>query len=445
MSQQRFLTPIPGGTAVTSNQTSYSAGLSRKLESGVTLNPTVSINRIRDDAFNSTAPSVSNVALNVVIPLLKGAGTEVTTAPVKAAALQVEASRASFRYTQAEAVVRTTGAYWDLVAARQNLQLSSQAESRAGELLANAKKLARADEIPKADLIKYEVRRVAQESDRLRAGQQVSESLQALSQAMNTPIETLEAAPRGLDAFPKADEARLSVLDDPVAMASLIVASAEGRADIQAALQRLRAANTLAEAAKRDSGSKLDLSVSIGYNGMAEGRSGANILRAFGQPAPGANAGVSLNYTLPGNDFEREGLILQRDAAASQAQTDLDALRLRVAGEGRTQLDALRSTIAQLAKAGNQRALQAKIYENEKRSYQAGLSSLLDLFTSESQLTAYQIEWVQAQRNFAQALVLFRFKTGNLLSTEAGYPDDPDRDFLQTDTLTSLPKHIYEK
>jgi len=446
LSEQRSVLPLPAGeTAQTSNQTTYQAGLSQRLESGITLNPTVSITRIHDNYTNSTDPSTANVALNVVIPLRKGAGTEVTTAPLKAAAMFLQASRSSFRETQAQAIVKTVSTYWDLVAARQGLELALQAESRADELFAKARKLARADEIPRSDLLKYEVRKVAQESDRLRATLRVNQALQALSQAMNSPIETLEAPSRGLDAFPKAEDARLALLDDPLLVARLLAGSVERRTDIKVAEQQLRAANTLAEAARRNSGTQLDLGFSVGYNGMTEGSSGASILRAFAQPAPGANVGVTLTYTLPGGDFERQGLILQRDAAARQAQTELDALRLRASGEVRTQLDALRSTIAQLGKSSDQRRLQTTIYENEKRSYQAGLSTLLDLFSTESQLTVYQIEWVQAQRNFAQALVLFRFKSANLLSLEAGDADDQDVNLLQADSLTTLPQYIYEK
>jgi len=165
MSQQQSFTPLPasGGAVLDSSQLTYQTGVSQRLASGVVINPTVSVNRLHDDVSNYTAPSTSNVALNVVVPLRKGAGSDVVTAPVTAAGWSLQASRNSYRHTQAQAVVRTVNAYWNLVAARQSLELASLAESRAGELLANARKLARADEIPRADLLKYEVRRVAQE------------------------------------------------------------------------------------------------------------------------------------------------------------------------------------------------------------------------------------------------------------------------------------------
>jgi len=444
ISQQKTVTPLPasGGDVLDSSQMIYQAGLSQRLASGVVINPTVSITRVHDESTNYTSPSIGNVALNVIVPLRKGAGSEVVTAPVTAATLSLDASRNSYIHIRGQAVVQTVNAYWEVVAASKTLEIASQAESRAEELLVNARKLAHADEIPKADLLKYEVRRVAQNADRLSAALQLSQALQALSQAMNAPIESLSPALHGLDAFPKAEDARLGLLDDPAGLARFLTRSAERRTDLRAAEQSLRAANTLADAAQRNSGSQLDLSFSVGYNGLTEGSAGATTLRALGRPAGGANIGMQLNYTLPSGDSERQGLIMQRNSAAEQAQTNLDALRLRASRDAITQLDALRAATAQLDKASTQLRLQTTIFENEKRSYQAGLSTLLDLFTTESQLTAYQTGWVQAQRNFAQALVLFRFQTASLFAPVAGGSDfDPNT--LQPASLTTLPEELY--
>lgn len=442
MSQQKSVMPASGGAALDSTQLAYQAGVSQRMASGIVINPTASVNRLHDAFNNDTAPSIGNVALNVVIPLRKGAGSNVVTAPVTAAELSLQASRNSYRHVQAQAVVRTVNAYWGVVAAGQNLELLSLAESRAGELLSNARKLARADEIPRSDLLKYEVRLVAQESNRLNAALQLRQAAQALSQAMNVPILSLEATLLGLDPFPKAEDARLALLDDPAAVERLLAGSAEHRADLRSAEQALGAVNTLADAARRNSGTQLDLGLRVGYNGMTEGRAGVATLGALGQSVHGANVGITLNFTLPSGDFERRGLILQRDAAAGQARTDLDALRLRAESDARTQLDALRAAIRQLDKASTERRLQTTIFENEKRSYKAGLTTLLDLFTTESQLTAYQTGWVRAQLNFAQALVLFRFQTASLLAHGTDELDGPESHLLQASSLTTLPQDI---
>ena len=438
-SQQQSVRPqiaAAGGGDFVSRQSGYSAGVSRRLESGTVVNPAITINRTRDDASNATAPSYSNVALNFVIPLLKGGGKQVNTAPTAAAALGVDAARDSYRHALSASVSRTVATYWDWVAARQALELADQARQRTAESLEIAKKLAAADEIPKADLLKYDVRRVVQEAVQERSAQQVRTAALALAQAMNVPL-TAVTTPKpasSVDTFPQAQSARLALLGDNAALTQLVASSAEQRYDLRAAEHRLRAAQQLAQAASTDSSKQLDLNVSVGYTGLAEGRSALGAFSALGYPGRGANIGVTLNYTVPAGNLDKQGLVAQRGAAAELARIELDTLRLRIAGDVTTQLDALRTAVGQLEKAREQRRLQSIIYENEKRAYQASLSTLLELFTVESQLNAYQTEWVDAQRNFAQALVLFRFQTGRLL------PGSASSGSIRGISLTALPE-----
>ena len=436
VSQQQTYTPLSAGSGAAdtlNHQTVYKAGFSRQLESGIVVSPALSVDRIQDDSYNSTSASRANVAITVTVPLLKGRGTEIVMAPVTSAALALDAARDSYRHAMALSVTQTGTAYWDLVAARQMLDLTRLAEARVNDLLVNARKLARADEIPRADLLKYEVRQVTHAMERVRAAQLVVQATQALAQAMNAPIGDIDALPHGLDPFPQAGDAKLALLDNQDALARLLAGSMERRLDLRAAERRLRAARALADAAGRDSATQLDLGLSVGYNGRADGRSAGTALSALGYPARGPNVALTLHYTLPAGGYQRRGAILQREAAAEQARVEFDALHLRVAGDVRTQLDALRAAIVQLDAANRQQRLQSRIYDNEKRSYQAGLSSLLELFTTESQLSGYQTEWVQAQRHFAQALILFRYQTASLL------PGDRDGDSLRAITLTTLP------
>lgn len=444
VSNQNRSTPVPAtdGASLVADQLIYQAGVSRLMPTGTVLSSVISVNRLNDNYTNYTAPSSGNVALNVTVPLRRGSDSSVVMAPLTAAGFSLQASRNAFRYAKALAVVRTTNAYWDLVAASHTLALNLQAEVRAEDLLANARKLARADEIPQADLLKYQARKVAQESNRIGAELQLSQARQALAAAMNLPIEIVESPSVSLDAFPLAEKSGIELLNDPTSLALLLNSSLERRADLQSARETLRAANTLADAARRNSGTQLDLGFSVGYNGMTEGRTGLATLNSLGQSVRGINAGISLNATLAGGEYERRGQILQREAAAVQAQIDFDALSLRAATEISLQIEALRTALAQLRRADAQRRLQATIFENEKRSYQAGLSTLLDLFTNESQLTAYQISWVQAQRNFAQALVSFRFLTGTLLGNPGEQIEGAQGELLQIGSLITLPSDI---
>lgn len=430
--QQRSYLPAAAGGSALTHQFGWQAGASRRLASGMVLNPTLSVDRIRDDGFNSNGPSSGTLALNVLLPLRKGSSSDVNLAPVASAGEALQAAQSGYRHSLGQSIARTATAYWELVAAGRTLDLARLAEARSRKLLADARKLAGADEIPRADLLKYEARRAMQEGSRLVAEQQLFEAAQGLAQAMNVPLASVEAA-GAVDTFPQPQEAGLALLQDTAAFDQLVAGSVDRRQDVRAARQRVAAARTLAEAAQRDSGTQLDVGFGVGYAGLGPEKSALGTLRTLGRPAPGPNVSLTLNYVLPAGDFERRGLLLQRQAAAEQAAIEHEALRTQVDGEVRAQLTALRSAAARLERAEHQRQLQTTIFYNEQRSYQAGLSTLLDLFTTESQLTEVQAAWIQAQRDFAQALVLFRYQTASLPQSDA------DLATLDAATLTTLP------
>lgn len=435
-SHQRNFTPLAaasGGFDFEQRQHSYKAGVTQRLENGLVVNPVMTVTRTQDNGANQIPQSSANVALNVVIPLLKGRGAEVNQAGVSSAQLSAQSARSTYRHTLAQSIARTVNAYWDLVAARRSLELAQAAQDRANGLEANALKLANAGEIPTADLLKYQARHVSQASQRLAAQQQVVQATLVLAQAMNVSPQLLGTAVTTLDEFPRLDEVNVSLISNESAIARLLEAGLERRADVRAAKDRARAARVIADAARNDKSNQLDLTVSLGYNGLIEGQSALHSVRALGQLGRGPNLSLSLNYTLPAGEFESRGLIQQREAAAEQARIDHESLRLRAQGDARAQVEALRAAIGTVQKASDQRALQTRIFENERRAYQAGLSTLLDLFSAESQLTSVQTEWVQALRSFAQALVLFRLQTASLVA--------PDGDTFQLEaaTLVTLP------
>jgi hypothetical protein len=67
--------------AVASNQTNYNLGVTQRLTYGLTINPVLSVSRYSDNYANRAAPSVGNAAINFTLPLLKGWGKAVNTAP----------------------------------------------------------------------------------------------------------------------------------------------------------------------------------------------------------------------------------------------------------------------------------------------------------------------------------------------------------------------------
>lgn len=436
VTSQRNFTPLntaSGGGSIEQSQTVYQAGLSQRLESGVVINPTLNVTRLRDTGVNRIPQSSSNLALKLVIPLLRGRGTRVNLAGVSAAELSLQAARLDYRHTLSASILRTTSAYWDLVAARHSVVLARVALDRASASQSNARRLADAGEIPRADLLKYRAQQLSQVTRLVSAEQQVVQAGLALAKAMNLPSGQLAADTVELQEFPTLEELGPSLAGRLQALLPLI--GQDLRADVRAARERARAAQVLADGLQRDSAQQLDLTFSVGYNGLREGQSALGSVGALGPWGRGPNVSLSLNYTLPVSNQDRRGLISQREAAAEQARLSYEAMQLSAQGEAHEQLQALSAAVAALQTAREQKALQTSVYENERKAYQAGLSTLLDLFTAETQLTSTETDLVLASRNLAQALVRFRFQIVRLV------PEDVDSFTLDTRTLLTLPEH----
>lgn len=438
LSQNQAITPatLAAGypvTEINSTQTAYSLGVSQKQTYGLIINPVLSVSRINDNYTNQASPSSSNAVINFTLPLLKGWGSAVNTAPEESAKLGREAAAYNYSHTLTASITRTVSNYWSYLAANKLLDVAKTAEARAETLLNDARKLAQGDEIPASDVVKYEVKLVGQIAVRIAAKQSLIAARGALLNAMNIIDDRLADGAPPDDTFPIPGQANLDLLTDTENLTQLIDYSKDRRFDVIAAQYSFQSAETLATAASLDNKSRLDLTLSVGYNGIINGKSVAQSPLSLGNPASGANVGAMLNYAIPVTNSANRGQVLQTSAAAQQAKIQLDALNNSVTTDARVQLNNLRTALAQLEQAHKQLEMQAKVYENEKRKYHSGLSTVIDLFTNESQLTSYQGNMVEAQRNFAQALILFRFSTGTLLTHQQ------DGQTLNKTQLTSLP------
>ena len=224
------------GPGIGTQSNNYSVGATRKLRSGVSVNPALTIARTRDNVSNPTAPMRSDIALNVVFPLLRGSGTTVNTAPERSAQLEFEAEQLSYRHAIATSIKRTASNYWEYVSALQSLAVQRESVQRSQKLLDNARRLAKADEIPAADVLKYEARLSRDRSGVLDQEQAFNQASIDLLQAMGLP-QTGAALAAPTDRFPSVAPATINQLLVPMTASSLQAIAARQRADVLASIR----------------------------------------------------------------------------------------------------------------------------------------------------------------------------------------------------------------
>lgn len=429
---QRTNTPLSSATQVTSPEapfstissisadtTNYSVGLTKKLRSGIDVNAIASVQRITDNYLNKVAsPSSSAISLNFVLPLLKGRGEEVTVSNETAALLSRDAAQQNQRHVISGAITATVAAYWDYLAAEQALDIARGAEERAQTLLADSRKLAAGDQMPRAEVKKYESRLLSESGLRIAAEQSLLQARHSLGLVMGLNRQEIARIPPPRDGFGLIDAAAIDAQKIRGMASALAGDVGSRRADIRSLDDSQRAAEALLLAANDAKKSQLDLVFGVGYNGMIESRRGVlnpAALEALGDNVHGANVSVGLSYSFPVNNLAAQGLVLQRSAQLEQIQLQRQALLDDIQSSIEVSLNSLRSAAEQLRHARLEVAIQREVYENERKKYRYGMSTALDLFSNETQLTNAQLSELNAERNLAQSLIRVRFATGTLL------------------------------
>lgn len=419
----------PGRNQVNARNTSYNVGSTTRLRSGLTIAPVLRVDHLRDNLNAASEPANSQLALNFTLPLLRGNGVTINTAAERAAQEGLRSADLNYRHTVTARIAKSVNAYWDYLAALRALDIRVQSEARSILMLDDARRLAKGDEIPQADVLQNEAQLARDRGLRLAAEHAVTEARSALAIAIGIPNVDVTQLALPLDDFPDLQPADVRQLQ-----AMPAVAPPAGRFDLLASHRRLSAAEILHDAARKDPVSQLDLIVSVGYNGLVENRSAVAALEALRRPASGFNASIGLVYILPVQGNAQAGQIRQRSALADQARIELEALLLSVKAGIAVQRSNLASAVLQLEQQQQQVLLQTRVFANERKKYRLGLATVLDLLTVEARLTSDELIVIDARRRLAQALVNYRFETGTLLSVDA------DVQRLDMRSLTTLPE-----
>ncbi|MFZ4481372.1 MAG: TolC family protein [Rhodoferax sp.] len=431
---------ISGGTTsasssdLTTDVTSYQAGLSQKLRSGITVNPLVTVTHTRDNGLSTNAPSNAKAALNFSIPLMRGSGEEVATTEERASAHGRDAARHLQNHAISAAITKTVLAYWDYQYASRSVDILLNAERQVKDQLEVAKRLGANDEIPLSEVRKYESRLRNQAGSRIGAEQSLIESRNSLGMAMGYPGSRVASLKAPADGFELVGETGLAPDEAGDLVDQMMAKVQERRADLLAQESRLSAARVQLVAATDTQKPKVDLVLGLGYSGFNEYRQDPAALSALISNVRGPNASATLNYSWPVNKRSSEALIMQRLADVHSAELARQSLLDNIQAAIALQFSAVAHTAAQLKQVRAEVAIQQEVFHSENRKYRYGLTTLLDLFTSESQLLEAQLREIAAQRNLAQALIRLRFESGTLLE------HDSARQSLDSARLVSLPR-----
>ncbi len=423
------------------------ARLTQQLRSGIFLESALSFKRtdaeVRGRQEVRTESSVSPSSLDadnaeqtaaiqfsIVTPLLQGRGRDITTAPLRMAETQAEAAQLELTHATAAAVYQCVSAYWDCLAAQENLAVALRSEQDARQLLRDLETLVEADERPAADLGSSRADLAARSASRVAAEQNLLEARSRLALAMGLD-ERLDSAVSLCDAFPTPE-----TVFEPPDTAAWEQLAVSRRHDIKASRLYEAAQNLAVAIAKDQTLAAVDLHTSVRYQ-QDYNRSRPTL--GNGQTnAEQFQVGATLSFSYPFQNNAARGQLYRQKALRQQTRLQTFDLERTIRANIVTAAGAVHNALSRQDAARESVRYYAQAVEDETKKMRHGFSTLLDVLTLFDRLKEAEAALISAQQALGEAIIQVRYQSGALL-TEDDAACRVERDWLVTLPQAAFP------
>lgn len=337
---------------------------------------------------------------------------------------------------------QVTDAYWNLVEAREQLNVARQSLSLAQELHERNRIQVEVGTLAPLELVQSEANIATNEEEIIRTQTLVGDAEDELRRLLNLPQGELWQ----VEIRPATDPASENT---PVDLDAVIRQALDTRPEIQAQRLQVDLARSELDYFRNQTLPSLDLSLNYGLSGSNE----LLLLDANGQPVINPQTGRARSTAgsygdaleqLTGLDFDgwsaslTFGFPLQnRTARASRtiaeldlelAETTLEQLEQSVITEVRQAARRVDSAAKQIDAARASVRFQERSLDAERKRYENGMSSSFEITRIQQDLTAARSREVSAIIAYRTAVTQLQRVTGQLLSTYGLAIDDPEAD-----------------
>ncbi len=375
--------------------------------------------------FNPQIQTGLNLAFTQ--PLLRGRGASIVKLPILIARGRFQSARESLRDQVIQLVNAAESAYWDVVAARDNLRVQQEALKLAGAALDRAKKEVELGATSPLEIFQPEANYAGAQVSVTQAKFQLTEAEDALRKQIGADLDPhIRTLPLDLT------ETAALPSEDPVIDPEAEVAKAlRLRPDLAATIENLNVDEKGVKLARNGLLPNLSLGVQYGSSGLGGiFFPGVNILNGLPLPPIPGGAGDALSqlfqmsYPFYGFSLTLQLPIKDHNAAANLAdslsQKKLDTLQRRTQ-EQTVRLQVLNAVhqvensleSARLAKVA--RDLAQKRVEADQKRYELGATTLFFVLASQNDFTVAESNYVTQTINYRRNLLNLLRRTGELL------------------------------
>jgi outer membrane protein TolC len=335
-----------GASRFRQDEWSFEAGAKKKFVTGAEVTLSQDLSRTDNNSiyFVPNPQSKATLSLNVVQPLLRGAGATYNRSTMKIAKIDSEIAMSEFVRQSESHLLEIARTYWALYAARvmylQKAKLVDETARVTDELKARQKVDAK-----QSQLFRAQSALASRRSALIRAEAAVRNAQDRLKTLVNDPgllkSDSVELIPRD----------RLMLTDGPVDARAAAQSALHNRPEINQAFLQLRAATIRENMQRNELLPELNLVLQGALGGLHEGDFGSAYEREYSTGSPGWGAGFVFSLPL-GNHAAKarhERRMLELRQQMDQVRTTIDTVLLEVKVSAREVATAYRETQAKFA------------------------------------------------------------------------------------------------
>ena len=335
-----------GASRFRQDEWSMEAGAKKKFITGTEVTLSQELSRTDNNSiyFVPNPQAKATLSLNLVQPLLKGAGVSYNRSTLRIARIDSEIAMSEFMRQSESHLLEITRTYWALYAARvmylQKMKLVDETAHVADELKAR-----QTVDAKQSQLFRAQSALAARRSALIRSEAAIRNAQDRLKALVNDP--DLLAGP-GIELVPRD---RLILASMPVDAQFAAQAALQNRPEINQAFLQLRAATIRENMQKNELMPELNLVLQGSLGGLDGGDNGTAYERQYGKGSPGWGAGFVFSFPLENNiakaRYERRRLELRQQV--DQVRTTIDTVLLEVKVSAREVSTAYRETQSKYA------------------------------------------------------------------------------------------------
>jgi len=405
--------PIITEIEETTNQ--YSVGVTKKFRAGINITPSLSTYDYKNNTNILEPEANSEVALEIVIPLLRGFGTKNSGANELAAISGLNARQLLSKHNISEQIYVTTISFWNCLAAARNQEILVDTEKRAVEVYDLVSRFIKVGEAEPALIHEANAKLYQRRVDLRNSDLNVYEARMALALAMGYKSNEMSNAPLPAGVFPAVMD---SLIVKPDTVEKCLSEALQQRGDYRASKIRVETEGILLHKARNDKKPRVDFTVKAGYTGFDDSDGLSRFHRSLHYNNAGPNFYAGIRAELPLFNDAARGEVLYRKSLVKEASLNSELMSSHIGSEVLIAIERLQTAVNeyQLAKQTEEEYREAADHENYK--VREGESDLSDLINMEDRYYTARANRVNAERKYAITLARFQFVTGGLIEEE---------------------------